>query len=276
MPRYQTKTVQSISLQLLPGDAAAKSLYSARMKITAIKTAPITIAQYTLTELFDRYLPTLPPRAIVALSSKVAAICEGRVVPENPAIRRRLIRNEADYYLAPTNNPVGYGVTIKSGILGVAAGVDYSQHHYILWPADPQATANTLRRHLTQRHGGPVGVILTDSRSTPLRRGTTGFGLAYSGFGSLTSYISRPDVFGHRIELKVANLLDGLAAGAVAVMGEGAQCTPISIIEDTDFVEFQDRDPTPKELAEFKIPPEQDVYAEMFHAVPWDKRPGQD
>ena len=39
-----------------------------------------------------------------------------------------------------------------------------------------------------------VGVIITDSRTTPLRWGVTGFSIAYSGFEPLKNYIGTKDI----------------------------------------------------------------------------------
>jgi hypothetical protein len=48
---------------------------------------------------------------------------------------------------------------------------------------------------------------------------------------------------------------------------------PIAVIEDAPFVEFQDRNPTGEELAMLAMPMEDDIYAEMLKAIPWEKRP---
>jgi F420-0:gamma-glutamyl ligase len=242
------------------------------MKLTTINTGPISLGGPALAEVAARYLPHPPVHSIVAISSKLVSICEGHYVAQDSVDKHDLIRREADYYRAPSSNAFGYSITIKSDILGVAAGVDYANHHFIPWPKDPQATANALRRTLTRAAGGPVGVILTDSRSTPLRRGTLGFGLAHSGFDALTSYRGRHDVFDDLINIKVANRLDGLAAAAVAVMGEGDECTPLVLIEDAP-VQLTGADPTPAELAQLRIRLQDDVFAELMQGVRWDKHP---
>jgi F420-0:gamma-glutamyl ligase len=245
------------------------------MKIAAIKTDTIPLDGPTLTEIIDRYVPAMPAGSILAISSKLVSICEGSAVAQDSISKHELIRQEADYYRAPESNPYHYSLTIKSGVLNIAAGVDYAAKHFIPWPVDPQGTANQLRHHLTRRFHHPVGAIITDSRSTPLRRGSLGFGLAYSGFAALSRYHDQLDVFGDRINVnvKVSNQLDGLAAGAVATMGEGGEHTPLALIEDVPFVRFQDQNPTPAELSEIRVDIAQDVFAEMLLAIPWDKHP---
>jgi dihydrofolate synthase / folylpolyglutamate synthase len=245
------------------------------MKITAIKTVPITTGAPRLTDLVDMYLPALPNHSILAITSKVVSICESRTVPVAGTDKPALVKNEADYYLPPELNPYHVTTTIKSDILIASAGIDESNGdgHYILWPANPQATANQLRAHLAAGHHRTVAVIITDSHLTPMRRGTIGLGLAHSGFLALKNYVGTPDIFGHNLMYTYANHLDGLASAAVVAMGEGAECTPFALIEDASFIEFQDRDPTPEELAPLRIPLEEDLYSEMLKRIPWEKRP---
>ena len=56
-------------------------------------------------------------------------------------------------------------------------------------------------------------------------------------------------------------------------MGEGTERTPICVIEDVPFVEFQRRDPSLEELADLRIPPEDDLFAPFLNAVPWTNGP---
>jgi F420-0:gamma-glutamyl ligase len=246
------------------------------MKITGIKTRIITSAD-NLLALIDEYAPHLPDRSVIAVTSKIVSVCEGRIIPVTNITHEALIRQESDYYRAPSGaTPGHYHLTIKSGLLVGSAGIDQSNGngHYILWPADPQATANQLRRHLSARTGHPhLGVIITDSRSTPLRRGATGLSLAHSGFAALQTYAGHPDIYGQPLQSEVANLVDALAVAAVAVMGEGDQSTPLAIIEDVGFLEFQDHDPTPHDISELKVPIAEDFFSEFLQTIPWDKQP---
>ncbi len=69
---------------------------------------------------------------------------------------------------------------------------------------------------------------------------------------------------------KVA-VLDGLAASAVLLMGEGCEQTTIAVLSDIPFVKFYDRNPTEEELSELKIAIEDDVYAPLLKGVKWRK-----
>ncbi len=249
------------------------------MKITSIQTEAIRAGALGLTQFVDKYVTQLSADSIVAVSSKVVALCEGNVVKAGTVDVQELARREAQYYLPPTAHSLGYTLTVNRNILVSKAGIDESNGdgNYVLWPADPQASANAIREHLVAKFGVRVGVILTDGRITPMRRGVIGVGLAHSGFAALRDYVGTPDIFGdYDLKYTYSSLLDGLAAAVVVQMGEGDQRTPIAVVEDVPFVEFQERNPTAEELAMLAMPLEDDIYAEMLKAIPWEKRPDRD
>jgi F420-0:gamma-glutamyl ligase len=245
------------------------------MKLTPVRTSKIEPGGPTLTELIDHHVPNLGPNSILAVSSKIVSICEGNTVPASDMDRDQLIQREADYYRDPLSNPYHITITIKDDTLIGSAGIDQSNGagHYVLWPRNAQASADLLREHLVKRGINPVGIIVTDSRSTPMRRGVIGFGLAHSGFLALRPYQGQPDLFGRALKYEQASIIDGLAAAAGVVMGEGNEQTPLVIIEDVPNLEFQDRHPTPAESDYLHVPLEEDLYREAFERMSWDKRP---
>lgn len=168
-------------------------------------------------------------------------------------------------------------ISIKNNLLIPTAGIDESNGdgYYILWPKNPQKSANLIRQHLRNKFKlKKLGVIITDSKTTPLRWGTTGTGIGYSGFDPLNNYIDTPDVFGRHLRVTKANILDGLAAAAVVVMGEGDERTPIAVIEDIPFVRFVDNDPTDTELGNLEISIDDDLYAPLIKNADWHKGGG--
>jgi F420-0:gamma-glutamyl ligase len=242
------------------------------MKATPIKTRVVSIGD-SLPSLLQTCLPNITSPSVIAISSKVVALCQKTVIPVGSTDRQKLFREEAEYYLSDESSLFNFTVTIKNNSLVAASGIDYAIGHYVLWPRRPQATANVIRSHLRKQVDFPVGVIITDSRSQPLKRGTVGFSLAHSGFSALKNYIGSPDVHGETIGFKISNLLEGLAATAVTVMGEGNERTPIVVIQDIPGIQFQDHNPTAAELAELNISLKDDLFAELFKHVPWDSRP---
>jgi F420-0:gamma-glutamyl ligase len=104
-----------------------------------------------------------------------------------------------------------------------------------------------------------------------MRRGTNGIMLGYSGFRALNDYVGRPDLFGRPFTVSQADVAGGLAAAAVVQMGEGDEQTPIAILTELPFIQFQDRDPTAEELATVIISLEEDLFAPFLTSVQWSK-----
>lgn len=244
------------------------------MKVTPIKTEPILPQDRDLFAVLDRHLPALAERSIVAVTSKIVAMCEGRVVRVGDIDKATLVEQEADYLLPSTESKYGFTLTIRHNLLIPSAGIDESNGngYYILWPQDPQHSANAIRQHLAGRFSlNEVGVVITDSAPRPLLWGVSGVALAHSGFAALKDYVGHPDVFGRPLAVTKASVRDALAGAAVLVMGEADEQTPLAIIDDVPFVAFQGRDPTDEEIAGLRIAIEDDLYAPLLTRAPWQK-----
>ncbi|OGH17095.1 MAG: hypothetical protein A3C30_01780 [Candidatus Levybacteria bacterium RIFCSPHIGHO2_02_FULL_40_18] len=244
------------------------------MQVRTIKTEKIIPRSIGLFELLDKYINEFSEESILAIASKVVSICEGRVAPVEGSDKDELVKKEADFYLPKEENDYNIYLTIKNNILVPTAGIDESNGggYYILWPKNPQKTVNQIREYLTKRFNVKwVGVIITDSKTTPLRWGTSGVSIAHSGFLALKNYIGKPDIFGKSMRITKGAVADSLAASAVLVMGEGNEQTPMAIISDVPFVEFQDGNPTKKELDELKIAIKNDVYGSILKRAPWHR-----
>lgn len=245
------------------------------MKVTAIKTDKILPGSHRLFDILDKSLPQPSEESVVVIASKIVSLCEGRVVPSDKADKEKLIEQQSTYYLPSHFSKYDYHFTITQNTLISLAGIDESNGagNYILWPVDSQKTANGVRKYLKQRFNlKEVGVVISDSTCIPLRWGTVGIALAYSGFNPLNNYVGKPDLFGRPFAVSQAGIASGLAATAVLVMGEGTEQTPLVVIENVPFAEFQDRDPTPKELELFYIAQkEDDLFAPFLNSVKWQK-----
>lgn len=244
------------------------------MIITPIKTDRIRANDMALIELLDRSIESMSENSVLAITSKIVSLCEGRVVPitDDETLKGKLVSQEASYYLPPEEHKYGISFTITNDTLIPTSGIDESNGdgNYILWPSDSQKTANEVRKYLKSRFGlKNVGVVITDSTCTPLRYGTIGISLAHSGFKVLNNYIGKPDLFGRPMAVSQSNIANGLSAAAVVVMGEGDEQTPLALISDLSFVNFVDDDPSEEELAELRISRENDLFAPFLDAVDW-------
>jgi putative folate metabolism gamma-glutamate ligase len=242
------------------------------MRIKSVKTERIVNAQ-KIEIILDKYIKRIDENSILAITSKIVSICEGSVVDSKEVDKEKLVYREADLFLSGKNK-FGAILTIKNNVLIPTAGIDESNGNgkYILWPKNPQKSANQIRKYLRQKFKVKnVGVLITDSKTTPLRWGTTGIAIASSGFEALNSYIGNTDIFGRKMIATKANIADGLAACAVLVMGEGSEQTPLALIAEIPFVKFKDLNPTAKELSELPINLKDDLYGKILTAVKWKR-----
>ena len=113
---------------------------------------------------------------------------------------------------------------------------------------------------------------MTDSGAMPLRFGTLGIVIGYCGFKPFHNYTGQKDLFGQPLMAGKSNLAGGLAAAAVAVMGEGTEQTPLAILSDLSFVEFVHNEPGTGELADYFLAPDQErMFAPFFNHLPWQE-----
>lgn len=185
-------------------------------------------------DLFDfitNYFKKLPEKSVVVVTSKIVALAEKRTaVAENVQAKEKLVLKESELAI-----PTKYvWLTIKDGMVMASAGIDESNANgkFILLPKDSFKTACFLRKKLQQKYNVKyLGVLITDSRTIPLRTGVTGVALGYAGFRGIKDYRGAPDIFGRKFQFSRTNIADSLATSAVFVMGEGNEQQPLAIIE---------------------------------------------
>ena len=246
------------------------------MHVTAVRT-PVVRANEDLFAILDEALPKLEERSVVVVSSKIVALCEGRVVPLDEEEKSRIVEQEAQWFIPASSSKYGVTLTITRDQMFANAGVDESnaENQFVLWPKDPQESANGLWEFLRQRDGlKEVGVIISDSRLLPLVWGVLGAGIAHAGFKALSSKIGKPDIFGRPLKMTQVNVVQGVAVAAVFEMGESNEQTPLAVVTEIRDIEFQNRPPSQEELEGLKIDREDDMYASILMAAPWQKGGG--
>jgi len=243
------------------------------MIITPIKTPRVLPNNGTLLNLIADTITELKENSILAITSKVVSLCENRVKSMALYDKKDLVKQESDQFTNPIGS-FGFHFTITKNNLIPSAGIDESNSdsNYVLWPKDPQASANAIREEVKKHFGlKNIGIIITDSNCTPLRHGTIGIAIAHSGFAALNDYVGQPDLFGRPYTVSMANVAGGLASGAVVAMGEGSEQTPLCLIEDANFVKFQDRNPLASELDDLTMEPDEDIFAPFINGVQWNQ-----
>ncbi len=244
------------------------------MEVTPIKLAAMVPPKDDLLGKIRASKLKLRDGDVLAISSKVVSIVEGRCVPADTTTKEALIKKEAQLYTQPKHTERwGYLFTITHGILGGSAGIDLSNgaDHFILWPKNPMQSAERLRKAFMKEYGlKKLGVVITDSTSRPLRRGAMGMALAWAGFEPLYDYRGTKDIFGRAIRVEQANLVDGLAAAAVLVMGEGAEQTPVALMRGVPEKIWKGRT-TKRGWSKFIVPLKDDLFAPFFETAKWKK-----
>ena len=247
------------------------------MTVSAIHTDRVTALSHSITDLIDQFVDRLERGSVLAVTSKIVALCEGRVRDPGTEDKHRLIEEEADAFLPRSSSRYDVSLTIKGGTLIPSSGVDESNAggKIVLWPQDSEASADAIWTHLARRFDHTeFGVIITDSTTAPLRVGEMGIWIAHAGFAAVNSFVGTRDLFGRPFAMTQSDVANGLAAAAVAVMGEAAEQTPLAMLEDLPFVRFQNRIPTDEERAALIIDVEDDLYAPLLTAVQWQKGGG--
>jgi coenzyme F420-0:L-glutamate ligase len=184
---------------------------------------------------------------IIAIASKVVSLSERNVVPlakVKPTISaRRLSRRFGlppefaqvvlDEAEAVYGGVRGVLLTLKNGDAVANSGVDRKNapgESVIPWPVKPQRSAETIRRIVNQKFGKKVGVVIVDSRVTPLRLGTVGLAIACSGFQPVSDARGTRDLYGREVVMTLQSLADGIAGAAHLLMGETRETIPFVLI----------------------------------------------
>ncbi|MCF7831716.1 MAG: coenzyme F420-0:L-glutamate ligase [Candidatus Pacebacteria bacterium] len=213
--------------------------------------------------LFDFLIHWLPEKiqenTIIVVTSKIVALSEGRTrTIQSPEDKEAIIRSESDWMMRTKYT----WLTIKNNMIMASAGVDESNADgkIILLPQDSFHSAELIRNQLQKHyHVQNLGVLITDSRLLPLRNGTVGVALGYTGFVGLRDYRGTKDMFGRVLKLSRVDVADSLATAAVLQMGEGDECRPLALITEAyvDFIDTVDQQ-------ELDIDIREDLYQPLF------------
>ena len=234
------------------------------MEFIAVKTRIVLPPQDDLFAVIIESLTDVQEGDVVLVSSKVVAIGEGRCVPIGGVDKHELIRTESDFVIPTEYRP--FPLVIKNHTFLGAAGIDESNGngYYILLPEDCFASAERLHDFLCSKyHVKNLGVIITDSRSLPLRFGASGVALGWWGIRPLQSHIGEPDLFGRPFRYERSNIVDGIAAAANLVGGETDECTPIVIARGVPNLSFVTGDTR----AELFSPYEEDTFRVLYKDI---------
>ncbi len=250
------------------------------MRIFSVKL-PIIRKNENFLDIFIKVLQergeNLEERDIVVISEKIIAVSQGRVqkLDEIKNISEKakklakkyemdkriveLILREATMILGGLKHVL---LAKVDDFLIANAGIDQSNAglgNVILLPENPKKIVWSFWDRLREEFKiDDLGVIISDSRVQPLRKGTIGIALATAGFEPIEDVRGQKDLFGREMQITLRAIADDLASAAQFVIGETNTQTPIAVIRGAQ-VEF-----TENPQLDTEMPPEEDLYMNIF------------
>jgi coenzyme F420-0:L-glutamate ligase/coenzyme F420-1:gamma-L-glutamate ligase len=103
-----------------------------------------------------------------------------------------------------------------------------------LLPRDPDASADRIRRVITERLGHDLPVIVSDSFGRPWRFGIVDVAIGVSGLHPLDDLRGQPDADGRIMRSTIRAVADELASAAELVLGKTAG-RPLAIVRGATY-----------------------------------------
>lgn len=243
------------------------------MIIEPIKTRVLAPPKDNLLSVINESIKEIPDKSILVISSKVVSIWQGRCLDSKKFSKRELAMSEADKFLEEEKRIL----SIKNGLMISNCGIDKSNssEFFTLWPEDPFNSAKEIHRWLVGKYKVKnLGVLIVDSKSIPLRRGVVGVSLGFYGINPLNDHRGKTDLFGRNIRFSQSNVVDSIASSAVLVMGETNESTPLAIVKDIPFVQFEEKlnlYNNKKPYSSFFVGEQEDMFYSLIEKLPWKK-----
>lgn len=220
----------------------------------------------------------LEERDVVVVSEKIIATSQGRVVDlrkvvdisdqaKELSLKYSMDERLVELVLREASLVLGgvEGVLLAeiNGILIANAGIDHSnsggENYVVLLPDEPQKTIDNYREFFQNKYNiKEIGVIMSDSRVQPLKKGTIGVAVAISGFEPIEDCRGRNDLFGRPLQITQRAIADDLVSAAQILLGEADEQTPIVIIRGAP-IKFTDNPSITMEMD-----PEKCLYMNIF------------
>lgn len=214
---------------------------------------------------------------IIVIAEKVIATSQGRVVTlsnvTNISEKAKemakeydmderfveLILQEASMILGGMTHVI---LAQVNNFLIANAGIDQSNagpNRVVLLPKDLRKVVWEYWKALRNEYGlNDLGVIISDSRVQPLRKGTIGIAIATAGFEPVEDLRGHPDLFNRPMEITMRAIADDLTSAAQFLLSEADKQTPVVIIRGSN-VEFTENPQLTPEMA-----PEECLYMNIF------------
>jgi coenzyme F420-0:L-glutamate ligase len=215
---------------------------------------------------------------VLIVASKAVAMWEGRVVDLDsvdvsdqaeelalgsglPSAFCQVAIDESDRVLGGVPGAL---LTYARGIMVANGGADLSNvpgGKAILWPRDAWQSAHRIRGELAARCCPDIAVVVVDSHVQPLRYGTVGMALGWSGIEGVEDVRGRHDLFGKALHVTRRNVADMLASLGTLIMGEADEATPAVLVKGLDAHTPEDGEQGPDDVL---VPPGECLFTPVY------------
>ena len=208
---------------------------------------------------------SLQDQDVIVLAETPMAIAQGRfinlddVTPSDEAlnlsVKYKLEPKMAEVILQESDKIYG-GVPHallceKDGYLTENAGVDQSnapEGYVVLSPTYDYI--NKIRLSIEKQTNKKIGLIVTDSRTMPLKRGVTGVATQISGMEAIHDERGKLDLYGRELKMTFRAIADDLAAAAQLLIGESSELVPAVLIRGAPIILTEKMQHNPKMSAD--------------------------
>lgn len=137
----------------------------------------------------------------------------------------------------------------------------------VLPPSNPFEVAYDIVTYI-KREGSilDLATIITDSKSTVLRKWSVGTAIAWAGCEPIYDYKGKEDLFWRTMLYTSQNIVDSLTATAVFLMWEWAESTPIVIMNGNYNIAFTNDPPDKNHLF---LDKNDDIFCDAFDTKIW-------
>lgn len=224
-------TLSLTALPGIPGIAAGDDL--TRITLDAAARGRVALADGDILILAQKIVSKAEGRRVrlAEISPSARARDLARTVEKDPRLVELILQESHEVLRA---RPGVLIVVHRLGFVLANAGIDASNvaddgsdDSVLLLPADPDASAERLRRSLGAATGAALGVVINDSFGRAWRLGTIGTAIGLAGLPGLVDLRGRPDRNGRALRVSELGAADELASAASLLMGQGDEGRPV-------------------------------------------------
>ena len=214
------------------GDSLADAILAGLDAFALVDDDVIVVAQKIVSKVEGRTV------ALADIVPGEAALAIAGITGKLPTVAQ-LMLDEGEVMRARPNVAI---MRHRLGHVAANSGIDASNlpgggtEQVLLWPVDPDASAQALRTALMAATGRRLAVIVADSLGRAWRIGTIGTAIGSAGLLPLTDRRGERDLYGRELLVTMVAVADSIAAAAVLAMGEGDEGLPVAIVRGATYL----------------------------------------